>query len=182
MEHSPKYKMVKKFYKVYKVWSIDRVRDAVEKGWITEDEFKELTGEDYLAMRVLASDRPVSKFEAVYHAHVMRDMFNQLVLRNFGIRDVGPIARRKYILGKDNIENRDKYECLLDEYRGAIVRFAASVVQDVSAANAIYPKNLSEYNQRRAYQTHALSACRQLTVEIQSVVDTFDVDVNDYAQ
>lgn len=133
-------------------------------------------------MSVLASDRPVSKFEAVYHAHVMRDMFNQLVLRNFGIRDVGPIARRKYILGKDNIENRDKYECLLDEYRGAIVRFAASVVQDVSAANAIYPKNLSEYNQRRAYQTHALSACRQLTVEIQSVVDTFDVDVNDYAQ
>lgn len=93
-------------------------------------------------MSVLASDRPVSKFEAVCHAHVMRDMFNQLVLRNFGIRDVGPITRRKYILGKDNIENRDKYECLLDEYRGAIVRFAASVVQDISAANAIYPKKL----------------------------------------
>lgn len=47
MKHSPKYEMVKKFYKVYKVWSLDRVRDAVEKGWITEDEFKELTGEDY---------------------------------------------------------------------------------------------------------------------------------------
>lgn len=47
MEHSPKYAMVKKFYMVYKVWSIDRVRDAVEKGWITEDEFKELTDEDY---------------------------------------------------------------------------------------------------------------------------------------
>lgn len=46
MEHSPKYEMVKKFYKVYKVWSIGRVRDAVEKGWITKDEFKELTGED----------------------------------------------------------------------------------------------------------------------------------------
>lgn len=47
MKHSPKYEMVKKFYKVYKVWSLDRVRDAVEKGWITEDEFKELAGEDY---------------------------------------------------------------------------------------------------------------------------------------
>ena len=47
MKHSPKYEMVKKFYKGYKVWSLDRVRDAVEKGWITEDEFKELTGEDY---------------------------------------------------------------------------------------------------------------------------------------
>lgn len=49
-------------------------------------------------MSVLASDRPVSKFEAVYHAHVMRDMFNQLVLRNFGIRDVGSIAKGNIFL------------------------------------------------------------------------------------
>lgn len=131
-------------------------------------------------MSVLASERPESKFEVIYHAKVMRDDFNQLVLRNFGIKDVGPIARRKYILGKDNIENRDKYECLLDEYRGAIVRCAARVVQDVSAANAIYPKNIGDYNMRRAYQNDALAQCRQLIVEIQNVVDTFDVDVNDY--
>ena len=132
-------------------------------------------------MSVLASDRPESKLEVIHHAGVMRDMFNQLVLRNFGIRDVGPIARRKYILGKDNTENREKYECLLEEYRGAIVRFAARVEQDVSAANGIYPKSMSEYNQRRAYQNDALAACRQLTVEIQNVVGTFDVDINKYA-
>lgn len=28
-------------------WDIDRVRKAVEKGWITEEEFAEITGEDY---------------------------------------------------------------------------------------------------------------------------------------
>lgn len=47
MEHSPKFEMVKKFYLTYKVWPESRVRDAVEKGWITSDEYKELTGEDY---------------------------------------------------------------------------------------------------------------------------------------
>ncbi len=49
-------------------------------------------------MSVLASDRPVSKFEAVYHAHVMRDMFNQLVLRNFGVRDVGLLQEENTFL------------------------------------------------------------------------------------
>lgn len=28
-------------------WSISKVRDAVEKGWITADEYKEITGEVY---------------------------------------------------------------------------------------------------------------------------------------
>jgi hypothetical protein len=29
------------------VWGISRVRLAVEKGWITEEEFTQITGEDY---------------------------------------------------------------------------------------------------------------------------------------
>lgn len=28
-------------------WSIDKVRDAVAKGWITVDEYEEITGEVY---------------------------------------------------------------------------------------------------------------------------------------
>lgn len=28
-------------------WSIDKVRDAVAKGWITVDEYEEITGEAY---------------------------------------------------------------------------------------------------------------------------------------
>lgn len=36
-----------KYYYEHGLWSIDRVRNAVVKGWITAAQFKEITGEDY---------------------------------------------------------------------------------------------------------------------------------------
>ena len=36
-----------KYYFDNGLWSIDRVRNAVVKGWITAEQFKEITGEDY---------------------------------------------------------------------------------------------------------------------------------------
>ena len=45
--HSPKYKKVKKYYDEG-LWTIDMVRNAVFKGWITAEEFSEITGEDYI--------------------------------------------------------------------------------------------------------------------------------------
>lgn len=43
---SEKFEQVKKFYDLG-VWSEQRVRDAVAKGWITAEEFKEITGKNY---------------------------------------------------------------------------------------------------------------------------------------
>lgn len=43
---SPMYPKVKKHYESGK-WSIAVVRLAVKQGWITAEEFKEITGEDY---------------------------------------------------------------------------------------------------------------------------------------
>jgi len=42
---SSKYEKVKKYYDKG-LWSINRVRDAVTKGWITAREFFEITGEE----------------------------------------------------------------------------------------------------------------------------------------
>ena len=36
-----------KYYYDNGLWNIDRVKKAVVKGWITEAEFKEITGEDF---------------------------------------------------------------------------------------------------------------------------------------
>lgn len=46
MEHSKKYETVKKYYDGG-YWNIARVRNAVVKGWITPEEFYEITGEVY---------------------------------------------------------------------------------------------------------------------------------------
>lgn len=41
-----KFQLVKGFY-IKKLWSLDRVKDAVVAGWITEEQFKEITGQSY---------------------------------------------------------------------------------------------------------------------------------------
>lgn len=46
MEHSEKFELVKTYHN-RKMWNLNRVRNAVEKGWITAAEFKEITGKDY---------------------------------------------------------------------------------------------------------------------------------------
>lgn len=43
---SSKFEKVKKYYDKG-FWTIDMVRNAVVKGWITEEEFEEITGEKY---------------------------------------------------------------------------------------------------------------------------------------
>ncbi len=45
-EHSPNYEKVKGYYD-HGLWDIDRVRKAVTKGWITAEEYEEITGEPY---------------------------------------------------------------------------------------------------------------------------------------
>ena len=44
--HSKKFYKVKDYYDGH-YWTLNMVRNAVVKGWITAEEFKEITGEDY---------------------------------------------------------------------------------------------------------------------------------------
>lgn len=43
---SKNYNKVKLYYD-RGVWDVARVKNAVEKNWITAEEFKEITGQDY---------------------------------------------------------------------------------------------------------------------------------------
>lgn len=43
---SKHYNKVKKWYDMG-MWNIEVVKSAVKKGWVTAEEFKEITGEDY---------------------------------------------------------------------------------------------------------------------------------------
>lgn len=46
--HSEKYETVRRYYKM-KIWDERRVKDAVKMGWITAEEFAEITGKSYTA-------------------------------------------------------------------------------------------------------------------------------------
>ena len=46
MEHSKKYYKIKSYYD-NGLWTLNMVRNSVVKGWIREDEFKEITNELY---------------------------------------------------------------------------------------------------------------------------------------
>jgi len=45
--HSPKFEKVKKYYDEG-FWTKKMVKNAVIKGWITAEEFVEITGDDYV--------------------------------------------------------------------------------------------------------------------------------------
>lgn len=51
MEHSPKYNMILEFYNRringQRLWDEEKVKNAVEKSWITPEEFTEITGQPY---------------------------------------------------------------------------------------------------------------------------------------
>jgi Phage uncharacterised protein (Phage_XkdX). len=51
MEHSENFDKVKEYYNTIvngeRLWNEARVRNAVVKGWITEEEFNEITGGNY---------------------------------------------------------------------------------------------------------------------------------------
>lgn len=46
VEHSPKFELVKNYYDSG-FWKKKAVRNAVNKGWITAEEYEEITGEIY---------------------------------------------------------------------------------------------------------------------------------------
>lgn len=46
MEELAMYRLVKRYYD-FKLFSLERVKQSVAIGWITEEEYKEITGLDY---------------------------------------------------------------------------------------------------------------------------------------
>ena len=51
MEHSKNFEKAKKNYTTMyngeRLWNEDRLRKLVEKGWITSEDFAEITGKEY---------------------------------------------------------------------------------------------------------------------------------------
>ena len=46
-EHSEKFELVKRYYEAG-AWKKKAVKNAVVKGWITDDEYEEIVGDPYI--------------------------------------------------------------------------------------------------------------------------------------
>ena len=55
--HSKKFTVVKTYYNTFmngeRIWDETKVKNAVVKGWITAEEYKEITGKDYEQREVI---------------------------------------------------------------------------------------------------------------------------------
>lgn len=133
-------------------------------------------------MSVLVSKRRLSKLEVISFSVTLHDMLRDLIRRNFGVRDLDQIVRKRYAYGLDKKEDFSFYRYQMARYKKRIDDTAALMTNNVRAANSIYPRSMSEYEQRRAYQNMAIANCEQLTKDLQTIVDLFDVDLNIYGK
>lgn len=133
-------------------------------------------------MSVLVSKRSESKFEAIVYSIELHNMLIELMQRSFGVKDLDQFVRMRYAYGKDDTEDFSKYRYLMYNYKTRIDQLASLMMNNIRAANSIYPTTLHEYEKRRDYQNTAIVNCEQLLKELQRIVEIFEVDVNLYSR
>lgn len=131
-------------------------------------------------MSVLLSDRKESKIEVLTYSIEIHKMLIELMQRSFGVKDVDGFVRIRYAYGKDDKEDFSKYRMLMHNFKVSINSFADSLTANLRAANTIYPQSIPEYHQRRSYQNAAIVSCEQIKMELQKIVEVFEVDVNKF--
>lgn len=129
-------------------------------------------------MSVHVVDRRQSKLEVETYSIEIHKMLIELMQRGFGVKNVDDIVRKRYAYGKDDKEDFAKYRHLMHSFKVQINKLADSLTANVRAANSIHPTSMPEYHQRRSYQNSAIVNCEQIKMELQKVVEIFDVDIN----
>jgi len=131
-------------------------------------------------MSVVKSKRHESRLEVLVQVDRLAKELTDLMIRNFGTKDVNAMARRQYAYGKDVRENPAHYRFLISEYKNAIVKDLKLLNYHIDSANAIHPTNLVECDERRRLQDLALGNCDHIKHELQQFCDDFDVRIADY--
>jgi len=60
------------------------------------------------------------------------------------------------------------------------IKYAIKMLEEITAANTIYPTTEAELNQRRAHQNEAIIACEQIIQHMQWMIETLHTSVNDF--
>lgn len=115
-------------------------------------------------MSVVKNKRNLSRLEFYSVARQLREDITRFLLRDFGIRN----KIYKEVL-EDNTELttiEGHPEWIVDYLRKSIIVTVNQLMDNIVAANSIYPINMREVEERRILQDRAIMNCEQLLQEL----------------
>lgn len=156
-------------------------------------------------MSVLKNDRGTSDLEFYHTARILRRMVTQELLRDFGVMDKDKrkaksfpddglraevvkqfpkmeIFFNKYTRMREELRTRDVVSdypyWLVYRFRDEMMDYLKNLMDNITAANTIFPVDERELSDRRAYQTMAIANCEQILQALQYIMDVLPVDAN----
>jgi len=143
---------------------------------------------------VLRRKRSVSKLEALHNAWNLQKTIIAELLRDFGLHP----DKKTSLAGEDGKEHAviGAYpDWLIQHFRAKILENLDSLLDDITAANTIYPTEFKESSlpaeyasrvtndelaDRRRYQTRAIVHCQRLVRKFQQIKEQFPVSLDKY--
>lgn len=156
-------------------------------------------------MSVLKNKRSNSSLEYYHTARRLRREITKLFLRDFGVKDFKKIKSKNFPdeeLKQDIIKQYPKMgmffnqytkmaeelrtenvvsqypEWLVFKFRDDIMNYLKQLMDNITAADAIYPNNKLEFKRKRVYETEAIISCEKLIQCFQYIIEVLPVDVN----
>ena len=129
-------------------------------------------------MSVHKNKRTLSKLEFYHNARTLREEITNFLLRDFGVRD-----KVRNFKDDNNVEITviEQYPAwLITFFRQTIINLLRQLMQNITAANTIYPISLEELSERRRYQNEAIVNCEQLLCELTYCADVLPVELSKF--
>ncbi len=118
-------------------------------------------------MSVLKNKRGLSALEFYHNAQKLWKEICDWLLRDFGVKDKVRIEKRQDDTEEKIIEQYPAW--IVKHFRRRILSIMDNLMDNITAANSIYPITQDELTLRRRYQTGAIINCQQLIQQIQRI-------------
>ena len=124
---------------------------------------------------VVKNKRSVSRLEFYNNARKLRQDLTNFLLRDFGVRNK---VYKEHDENNNEITVTEGYpQWLVEYFRRGIINDLANLMNNIVAANSIYPITMDEVNYRRVLQDKAIANCDQLFQELIYLADMLPVSL-----
>lgn len=120
-------------------------------------------------MSVVKNKRSLSSLEFYNNARKLRIDLTRFLLKDFGVKN-----KIYKDTNEDNVEVTiiEEYpKWIIENFRNEIINILNSMMNNIVAANSIYPINVSECDYRRLLQDKAIADCERLFQELIFISD-----------